>query len=238
MGRGEVWRPGTGTVRLSEVFESIQGEGQFAGVRSLFVRTTGCNLRCWFCDTPYTSWAPEGAHQPWTALVEQARQSEAPHVVVTGGEPLLQPQIVPLCEALRSLGKVVTIETAGTVYRPAPADLMSISPKLPNSTPWSDARWSSRHEARRHNREAMSRLLESPHQLKFVIDTPDDVAVVESYLDEWPQVRAEHVWLMPQGITVEQLAARGEWLEPAAKARGFRFCPRRHIEWFGNTRGT
>ena len=120
-------------MRISEVFCSIQGEGELAGTPSVFVRTTGCNLRCWFCDTAYTSWRPEGLHQSWEQLLDQIKAFDCLHVVVTGGEPLLQPEIVPLTQALTQLGKFVTVETAGTVERPVHADLMSISPKRPNS---------------------------------------------------------------------------------------------------------
>lgn len=225
-------------MRISEVFESIQGEGTFAGTPSLFIRTTGCNLRCWFCDTPYTSWEPSGDLVPWQELAERASRSTSMHVVLTGGEPLLQPAVVPLCTALRAAGKIVTIETAGTVFRPAPADLLSISPKLANSTPHSHARWSARHDRLRHSPGAMRQLLSGTYQLKFVIDVPDDLTSVLSYLRDFPEVSPDRVWLMPQGVSTAELHSRSEWLEPLALAQGFHFCPRRHIEWFGHTRGT
>ena len=122
-------------MRIAEVYASIQGEGQFAGTPSVFVRTTGCNLRCWFCDTPFTSWNPEGPFVSVADLFQQVAAFDIEHVVLTGGEPLLQPDSVPLCEQLLAAGHFVTIETAGTVYRPALASLMSISPKLANSSP-------------------------------------------------------------------------------------------------------
>ena len=122
-------------MRIAEIFESVQGEGQFAGTPSAFVRTTGCNLRCWFCDTRYTSWEPEGKQRTWQSVFEQVCEIPCEHVVVTGGEPLLQPDVVPLTLALGNAGKFVTIETAATVYRPVHADLMSISPKLASAAP-------------------------------------------------------------------------------------------------------
>ena len=100
---------------IAEVFASIQGEGQFTGVPSAFVRTSGCNLRCWFCDTPETSWRPRGEHREWQDVAREVAGLECPHVVVTGGEPMLQPGVVPLTRELRERGYVVTIETAGTV---------------------------------------------------------------------------------------------------------------------------
>lgn len=228
------------SVRIAEIFDSIQGEGRFAGERSVFVRTTGCNLRCWFCDTPYTSWQPEGFLVPWESVVEKVRSFGITHVVLTGGEPLLQPQIVPLSHALREHGHIVTVETAGTVYRPVVADLMSLSPKLANSVPEAQSlKWAVRHRRDQHRPEIMKRLMaESPYQLKFVIDTAADLDEVVRYVAALGDVPGVHVWLMPQGIANDVLTAKAEWLAPAAEKLGFQFCPRKHIELFGNVRGT
>lgn len=79
---------------------------------------------------------------------------------------------------------------------------------------------------------------EFPYQLKFVIDTPADLDDVQRYLNELGGVPGDHVWLMPQGVTNDTLQTKAEWLKPAAEKLGFRFCPRHHIELFGNVRGT
>jgi 7-carboxy-7-deazaguanine synthase len=223
---------------ISEVFHSIQGEGRHAGVPSVFVRTSGCNLRCWFCDTPYTSWQPEGEERSVVSLVEQVQSFDCEHVVVTGGEPLLVREVVTLIERLKALGHYITIETAGTVHLPVQADLMSISPKLSNSTP-RDTEWEARHDQRRHRPEVIRRLLaEYDFQLKFVIDVPDDVADVERYLEEFPVVPAERIYLMPQAIERDPLREKSVWIEAEAARRGWRISPRLHIEMFGNARGT
>jgi 7-carboxy-7-deazaguanine synthase len=227
-------------VRIAEIFHSIQGEGEFTGTPSVFVRTTGCNLRCWFCDTPYTSWNPEGTRRTWRDVLDEVLRYDCEHVVITGGEPMLQPEIVPLSESLATNHRHVTIETAGTVYRPAAVRLMSISPKLSNSTPRDlrQARWAARHERDRTNRAVMHRLLkEHACQLKFVVNDPADLAEIEEFLQTCPPVASEQVWLMPQGTERSVLAAKAEWLEPEALRRGYRFCPRRHIELYGNVRG-
>ncbi|MCH2065381.1 MAG: 7-carboxy-7-deazaguanine synthase QueE, partial [Roseibacillus sp.] len=70
---------------ISEIFYSVQGEGFLAGVPSVFVRTSGCNLRCRWCDTPYASWNPEGEKLPVEKIVAQVREHPARHVVLTGG---------------------------------------------------------------------------------------------------------------------------------------------------------
>ena len=242
-------------MRIAEIYQSRQGEGLLTGTPSVFVRASGCNLRCWFCDTPYTSWQPEGDDLSVDEIVRQAMdervESDAAngkngdsalrHVVVTGGEPMLFAELIPLTRRLGEHGFHVTIETAGTLYLPVRCDLMSISPKLSNSTPSAerDRRWHRRHEQSRHVPDVIHRLLgEYPYQLKFVIDAPADCDEVESYLEEFPDVDRSRVLLMPQGTDRESLAARTVWLEPAAVDRGFRFCPRRHIEWYGHVRGT
>ncbi len=223
---------------IAEIFESIQGEGQFAGTPSAFVRTTGCNLRCWFCDTRYTSWEPEGGQRTWHSVFEQLRESPCAHVVVTGGEPMLQPDVAPLTHALARAGKFVTIETAGTVYRPVHADLMSISPKLVNSTPQSGV-WSERHERLRDRPDVVARMIgEFNYQLKFVIDHPEDIADVDAYRNRLANVPADRVWLMPQATTADELREKANWLKTAARQHGFQFTSRLQIELFGNARGT
>jgi 7-carboxy-7-deazaguanine synthase len=228
-------------LRIAEIFRSRQGEGLLSGTPSVFVRASGCNLRCGFCDTPYTSWAPEGDDLSIAEILRQVAAADCRHVVLTGGEPMLFAELIPLAESLQREGHHITIETAGTLYLPVACDLMSISPKLSNSTPPEerDPRWHRRHDASRHVPEVVRRLMsEYEYQLKFVIDTPADSDEVEDYLREFPKVDRRRVLLMPQGIDARELAARAEWLEPLCVERGFVYCPRRHIEWFGHTRGT
>src|SRR5436309_11084793 len=112
-------------LKIAELFYSIQGEGTLAGVPSVFIRTSGCNLRCSWCDTPYTSWQPEGAELTLRQILDQVQTYAARHVVVTGGEPMIAPDMVPLTSGLRQLGRHITIETAGTVFKPVACDLMS-----------------------------------------------------------------------------------------------------------------
>src|SRR5437588_11571336 len=82
---------GVRTVNISEIFYSVQGEGMLTGVPSVFVRTSGCNLRCTWCDTPYTSWEPEGTDQTLGGILSTVRRFWSDHVVVTGGEPMIAP---------------------------------------------------------------------------------------------------------------------------------------------------
>lgn len=234
-------------MQIAEIFHSIQGEGRLVGVPSVFVRTSGCNLRCWFCDTPYTSWRPEG--EPWSleALVDEIARFDCEHVVLTGGEPMLVSDLVPLTEQLAARGHHITIETAGTVDLPVHCDLMSISPKLANSTPTAErtahldvqaAGWPARHDERRHQPDVIRRLTGAYHfQLKFVIDTPDDVADVQRWLAEFPEIRARNVYLMPQATDPQVLREKSRWLVDVVKQHRWRLSPRLHVELWGNQRG-
>jgi 7-carboxy-7-deazaguanine synthase len=122
-------------MKVAELFHSIQGEGKLMGVPSAFVRASGCNLRCTWCDTPYASWEPEGEDLGVEEIVSRVRAFGARHVVLTGGEPLIMSEIQALCDALHAGGHHITVETAATVYKPLRLHLASLSPKLSNSTP-------------------------------------------------------------------------------------------------------
>jgi 7-carboxy-7-deazaguanine synthase len=223
-------------LRIAELFYSLQGEGALAGMPSVFVRTSGCNLRCAWCDTPYTSWQPEGADLSLEQILDQVRAHPTNYVVVTGGEPMIAPEIVPLTERLRSLGKHITIETAGTVFHPVACDLMSISPKLANSRP--SGNWAARHESLRINPEALGDLTRRyEYQLKFVIEKPEDLPEVRELVDALEAPR-ERVILMPEGTEPEILRQRAVWLAELCKQEGFRFGPRLHVDLWGGRRGT
>lgn len=228
-------------MKIAEIYKSIQGEGRLTGTPSVFVRTSGCNLRCWFCDTPYASWKPEGQDYAIDEIIAEVEEWDCRHVVLTGGEPMLFAELIPLCRQLRRRGRHVTIETAGTLYLPVECDLMSISPKLSGSGPNAaeEPHWARRHERQRLQREVLSRLVrEYNFQLKFVIDQPEEVAEVEQLLLELPELSMERVMLMPQGRTAEELARHVAWLPQLCDERGWTYCPRRQIEWFGAVRGT
>lgn len=224
-------------MRIAEIFYSVQGEGGLAGVPSVFVRTSGCNLRCVWCDTPYTSWYPEGRDYAISEILDEAAGYGARYVVVTGGEPMIARDIVELTEGLRRLGVHITIETAGTVFAPAACDLMSISPKLSNSTPAADERWAARHERLRIQPEVLKRLMaHCDYQLKFVVtrlDDLDEIRPLVALLEADPS----KVFLMPEGRDPGVLRERGVWIVEACKREGFRFSPRLHIDLWGDRRG-
>lgn len=222
-------------MKVAEIFYSIQGEGLLLGVPSVFVRTSGCNLRCRWCDTPYTSWQPEGSFYSIAEILSAVRSYGSTHVVLTGGEPMIAPEIAELAEGLRGDGYHITIETAGTVYGQLPCDLMSISPKLQNSTPEGD--WARQHERLRRNPEVLLRLLaEYPYQLKFVISDPSDIKEVQQIVEEALAAK-DRVLLMPEGRDPSSLREKGLWLVEVCKQTGYRYCPRAHVDLWGDKRG-
>lgn len=227
------------TLHISEIFCSIQGEGEYAGTRSVFVRTNGCNLRCHFCDTPYSSWEPNGSAWTVDEVFREVRRYECEHVVITGGEPFLQPGIISLCEMLNKESHFITFETAGTILRPVKANLLSISPKRMNSAPKEDGRWKQRHEQLRHNPKVISEMLKSYEcQFKFVIDKEEDLNDVLEYQSEFSELNSDMIWLMPQAIEKEELLEKEAWLKPLALKNGFRYSSRMQIIQFGNLPGT
>ena len=231
---------------ISEIFYSVQGEGILTGVPSIFIRTSGCNLRCRWCDTPYASWKPEGTEFRPDAILEKCRTwPGARHVVLTGGEPMVAKEIHSLIRLLREAAYHLTIETAGTSpLLEAGCDLASLSPKLSNSTPLPgkiSEGWIARHETTRRNLPVIETWLEGARetQLKFVISNEPDLIEAQQLLTELDHsLPPDHILLMPEGRTMEELRARSARLVEVCKTHGYRFCHRLHIELFGNTRGT
>ncbi len=235
---------GPDDISIAETFTSIQGEGGLAGTPSFFIRVSGCNLRCAWCDTPYASWNPEGDSWSLELLVNEAKQSSVNHIVITGGEPMIFPPIERLCAALKGCTGYnfhLTIETAGTVFRDLECDLMSISPKLSNSTPdpHEHSEWAKRHEVRRLNFTALQQLIDRypQRQFKFVITGSDDLAEIDDILARLHGWRNDEIFLMPEGIATPS-PERREVVLSMCRARNWRYGHRLHIELFGHVRGT
>ncbi|MBL9219301.1 MAG: 7-carboxy-7-deazaguanine synthase QueE [Opitutaceae bacterium] len=228
---------------ISEIFHSLQGEGELTGVPSVFVRTSGCNLRCNWCDTPYASWNPEGVQMSVGEIMAEVTKHPARHVVLTGGEPMVAKGIHELAAALKQRGYHITIETAATIAPDGIAcDLASLSPKLRNSAPDErlSATWREKHDALRWQPAVVKAWLSAyGYQLKFVVAQVADVDEIEGMLGQLgTDIPRAKVLLMPEGTTVEALRAKAGWLGELCKVRGYRYAPRLHIELYGNKRGT
>ena len=229
-------------MRIAEIFHSIQGEGLLAGVPSVFVRTSGCNLRCHWCDTPYASWKPEGPEMSVEEILTKVAEWNCPQVVLTGGEPMIAPDLPALAAGLKKAGRHITIETAATVPPGGIAcDLASLSPKLSNSTPSPerDLAWSKKHEKTRLQPSVITEWIQNyKSQLKFVVSGESDLKEIKDLLSRLPPAPSRQILLMPEGIDARTLASRASWLVEVCKREGFRYCTRLHIELFGHARGT
>jgi 7-carboxy-7-deazaguanine synthase len=233
-------------MRVAELFYSIQGEGKLIGVPSVFVRASGCNLRCTWCDTPYASWNPEGDDWPVDRIVDETLAFGAKHVVLTGGEPMIMPEIEELSRRLAEAGQHITIETAGTVFKPVTVHLASVSPKLSNSTPHEreGGRFAHLHDRQRDRPDVVQQFIDHARanggdvQLKFVVSGEQDLVEIDVLLSKLRGWKNDDVLLMPEGTTPDALHARAGWISELCKHRGFRYAPRLHVELYGNRRGT
>lgn len=223
---------------INELFYSLQGEGRLAGVPSLFLRLAGCPLRCRWCDTQYAQNGSAGKKFTPEWLSEQIQSYPAHHIVITGGEPLTQPNLPAFTKLVRRPGVHLTIETSGIMFIPdLPCELMSISPKLSNSTP-TDPIQASTHERIRLNLGAIRQLMDSyPYQLKFVIDTRADLDEVVRTLHQLGQVRPQDVFLMPQATDRQQYLEKSMWLADYCLQTGFSFGPRLQVMLWSGQRG-
>lgn len=228
---------------ISEIFYSIQGEGSLVGVSSVFVRSSGCNLRCVWCDTPYASWNPTGQEMTTDQIMDAVLRHPAQHVVLTGGEPMIAKGMHDLAQRLRDAGKHITIETAGTIEPNGIAcDLASLSPKLAHSTPSVEkaGAWSARHERDRWQPDVIRTWLDHcDYQLKFVVRTQQDVEeLIDLLAKEHIDVPTHKILLMPEGTDAATLHESASQVAEWCKQYGFRYTPRLHIDLYGNTMGT
>ena len=229
---------------INEIFCSLQGEGFLAGVPSVFVRLAGCPLRCRWCDTKYT-WDPKaGAHYNIGQIVSRVQEWPCRFVVITGGEPMANPdmsartELAELTQRLKAGGKHITIETAGIGFlRDLACDLMSISPKLSNSVP-TESGLAADHENSRLNMAVLRQLIGNYHcQLKFVVDSQNDLSQIQQTVKEIGNVDLETVMLMPQAKTRDELLDKSQMVADLCKQTGFTFCQRLQLLLWNNERG-
>jgi 7-carboxy-7-deazaguanine synthase len=168
-------------------------------------------------------------------IVARVREFPARHAVVTGGEPMIAKGIADLTLALRKHGLHITIETAGTIFAPVQCDLMSISPKLKNSTP--DGEWARQHDKIRYQPEVLRHLVDlCDYQLKFVVSKPEDLDEIRTVM-EATQAELSRVILMAEGTDPQRLRERALWIVEICKKEGYRYGPRIHVDIWGDKRG-
>lgn len=187
-------------VRISEIFHSLQGESRTVGIPTVFVRLTGCPLRCQYCDTAYAF--SGGKLQSISAIVSQVKSWNPRYVTVTGGEPLAQPECLPLLTALCEAGFAVSLETSGAM------DIVGVDPRV---SVVMDLKTPDSNESHRNLYENIA-LLKPTDQVKFVICSRQDYQWSKMKLDEYRLVdRVSDVLFSPshQQINPTDLA---DWI--------------------------
>jgi len=224
---------------INETFYSLQGEGFLAGVPSVFVRLAGCPLRCRWCDTKYAWDEKAGKNYSIDKIIQTVQQWPCKFVVITGGEPMINPDLPQLVRQLKAADKHITIETAGIAYIPEmPCDLISISPKLSNSNP-KDPVLAAAHEDSRLDIAVLQEFISNyQYQLKFVVDSEADLSEIQQTLEKLGNIDTEKVMLMPQAVTREELLAKSSMVAEICKHTGFIFCQRLQVLLWNNEKGT
>ena len=217
-------------MKVNDIFYSLQGEGFLAGAPSVFIRLAGCTLRCRWCDTKYAWEETAGRDYSIDKIIQAVQEWPSKFVVITGGEPMISPELTQLLQELKASDRHITIETAGIAFIPAlPCDLMSISPKLSNSTP-TDPKLAAIHEDSRLDIAILRELIDNyEYQLKFVVDSEADLPEIQQTIEQIGNVDSEKVMLMPQAATRDELLAKSPMVAQMCEQTCLAFSQRLQI---------
>ena len=222
-----------------EIFKSIQGEGANIGKPCVFLRLSGCNLKCAWCDTKYTwdwdkyNYEDEVVQLPVKKLIDDITSLHCQHIVITGGEPLLQQKpLVKLTTHLSQIGFFIEVETNGTI---SPIGSLAntinqwnVSPKLANSE--NDIRHG-------YSLAVLNDFMAfEKSYLKFVLKDPDDCNEVVNIVNRLG-ISPNRVYLMPEGTTREEISRKSAWITELCLLHGYNFTTRAHILIWGDKRG-
>lgn len=209
---------------ICEIFSSEQGEGPYQNTPSVFLRFAGCTLKCTWCDTKY-SWHPDEIEftlMSMAEIVAAMQQYNCGHLVITGGEPLLQQEAI---EQIRQHfpSSFIEIETSGSValqMQENTVNHFNISPKLSNSG----------------NLPYDLKLKPKNSAFKFVVQSENDLAEIKDYIQKW-ELPTDKIWLMPEGRTAEEIEQKTPWLKQLCADNNWHFTTRLHILKYGAVKG-
>lgn len=226
------------TLKLSEIFYSLQGEGIDAGKPAVFIRTALCNLSCVWCDTKYTwDWSHydydrEVTEMTISSIQEQISRFDTKHCVITGGEPLIQQtKLIPLLSNLKNEDYFIEVETNATIL---PSEILerfvdrwNVSPKLQNSS------------ISKQYREVQSCMeyyaKNSKAVIKFVICNQSDLAEVKTLVGKY-KLKSQRIILMPEGNSAAEIIEKSKWLAEICLSNGYRLSVRLHTLIWSGTR--
>lgn len=208
-------------MQISEIFYSLQGEGINVGVPSIFIRLSGCHLRCTWCDSKFTWDMKSGTKMTTDEIIKEIKKYPCKHLVITGGEPLIQQSA--LTDLLSKLkGYYVEMETSGSLKSNIDRYInhYNCSPKLSNS---------------QNKRIHLEKFPSTKTYYKFVVDTEKDLAEIQEFISKY-KLPKDKILLMPQGIKRSEINQKSKWLAEICKRENIRFSPRLHINIWGNKR--
>jgi len=172
-------------LKINEIFYSIQGESSFTGIPCVFIRLTGCNLRCTYCDTKYAY--TEGKEITIDKIIQKVNQYQCPLIEITGGEPLLQKETIQLADKLCQLNYKVLIETNGTQnIKHLPKQVIRIIDiKCPGSGENLKTDWNNFHQ------------LKQSDEVKFIVSSLEDYQWVKKIIHEYNLIKKSKILISP-----------------------------------------
>ncbi len=182
-------------LKINEIFFSIQGETSYVGEPTVFVRLTGCHLRCSYCDTEYAFY--EGQKKTLDDIISEVQKHKTNYVCITGGEPLLQKPVLKLMEMLCDMNKIVSIETSGAL------PVSAVDPRVKRII---DVKTPSSQESKRFDLRNLENILPST-EFKFVIGSDEDFQYAERFSEEHRLLEQARVLYSPAFRSVS-----GQWL--------------------------
>ncbi len=225
-------------MQINEIFKSIQGEGPNFGKPAIFLRTAQCNLKCTWCDTKYTwdwknyDYAKEVNEMTIEEIKEQILDLEIKHLVITGGEPLLQQDDLADLLSFLKPDFYVEIETNCTILPNKMltdlVDQWNVSPKTENS--------GNPLELYENNECYYFFANQENCFFKYVVEDESDIPEIKKFVTKY-NIPENHVQLMTQASTKEEISAREKSISELAKANNFLFSPRLHVAMWGAQRG-
>ena len=225
-------------MQINEIFKSIQGEGPNFGKPAIFLRTAQCNLKCTWCDTKYTwdwknyDYAKEVKEMTIEEIKEQILDLEIKHLVITGGEPLLQQDDLADLLSFLKPDFYVEIETNCTILPNKMltdlVDQWNVSPKTENS--------GNPLELYENNECYYFFANQENCFFKYVVEDESDIPEIKKFVTKY-NIPENHVQLMTQASTKEEISAREKSISELAKANNFLFSPRLHVAMWGAQRG-
>lgn len=251
-------------MQVLEIYEMVQGEGGLMGVPGILIRTSGCNLRCEYkdpstgvvtrCDTPYSSWSPEkGDSLSVKEIVKRCKKTKLNHVVISGGEPYLQPDLSKVVDELQWNNFHVTIETNGTIYKEnVCCDLYSVCPKLLNSIPLKSPEKEIHEKSYRNIENIVKNLMNVlDYQIKFVVNKAEDEIEIKTFIKKLnsyikksffnlstdEKIDPSKIYLMPEGIGSSELNKSAKICQEIAIRNNWRYSDRLHVRVWGHKRG-